>query len=215
MTNSTALQDALRESDLLSDWIERHFPLKYQETGHLHIAMSLYAIAGEHREAFILLLKNDARTSAFALARSVYESFMRGLWAESLMTPQQYSLALQRKEFPKFESIISALNKVAGANGAIEKSRRLLWGPLSDFAHAGFRQIFKWIGKDGIGPTHSDKETVQMLGLVDLYGLCAFMQASQLARLPPKDIEVQVANVLRRLRDAVADGNVPAPIVQA
>ena len=205
MPISIAVQAALRESNLLSEWIGQHYPLTYKETGHLHIAMSLYAIAGEHREAFKLLLNHDAKTSAFALARSVYEAFMRGLWAETIMTPERYATALERREFPKFETIMSDLQKQEEEAGAVGKSKRLLWKPLSNFSHGGFNQVMRWHGEEGIEPCHSDDESIQMLGLVDLYGLCAFIQAANLASVPPSDLKQHCSQVLARLRKSVSD----------
>lgn len=184
---SEAVSDAIDEAADLSEWIGAHHPGKISLTRAAHIAGPSFSIVLVHREAVMLLMRYDCRTSAFALLRSVFESMCRGLWAEKyLNTPAGANLFKEHKGSMSMDQIVKALDHGTGKKEHTEL-KRALWGALSDYAHGGLKQVMRWISDDEIAPKHTDIEVIEVLRWANLFGLVAL---AGLARLNEMDTTV-------------------------
>jgi len=199
---SPVVLNALKRSLELSDWISDHHLGGYAHKENIQIAIALYSIGLDHREAFLLLLTQQARTSAFALARSVFEAFIRGLWAETAMTDEEFETLKKRQAFPKFDSIVGRVNKANGDTkmvyGPLQKK---IWSTLSDFSHGGFQQVVRWLSDDGIEPCHTDDEVVELLNVVDLYGFSCSWQLCILVGWPVDEYQSKATELLERFKN--------------
>lgn len=173
METSKLVLASIERSVELSEWISEHHPPKFTHEGCNMLAVAFCSIALDHREAILLLLKHGARTSAFALARSVYEAGVKGSWAQHCATEEDYSNAFSRGVLPKFETMVRSLGKVPGTADVFRRSKDMAWEALSDYAHGGMKQVIRWIGAEGVAPQHSDNEVCELLALMNVYGLIA------------------------------------------
>ncbi|WP_208912363.1 DUF6988 family protein [Paracidovorax avenae] len=150
------------------------------------LAGTSYAVCLDHREAILLLVWRDFRSSALALWRSVYEALMRGYWAETCASDQAFEQLEATRELPSFDTMIKALDK-QDAKSAYGKTKAKLWKPMSHFAHGGVMQLANWLGPEGVGARHSDLHVAQLLASVDIYALLACAGANRLAHIDPID----------------------------
>jgi hypothetical protein len=193
---SPSVNAAVQDAHRLTDWIVGYHPNRFVETGHLRVALACYSIALDHREAILLLLKAGARTSAYALARSVYEAFMRGLWCETVMTANQYEIVIERQSFPKFETMVAALKRHHENTEVFAQGKRHVWDAFSDYSHGGYRQVVRWLGGPGIEPCHPDDETIEILRVVNIYGFLSSMHSAGIAGLDITPYAIKSQEVL-------------------
>lgn len=139
-----------------------------------YTAIALFGLCIEHREAIILLLTFGARSSAYALVRAVFEAYMRGMWALHLATDKQLELFWQHKYDPKVDKIARNLDQKT-KGGTFAKLKSSGWQAMSDYAHAGGRQLSRWLVADSIGPAHPDNEVPELLRFVDYYALMSLL----------------------------------------
>lgn len=184
---------ALRESAAISDWIGAHHPEQIYQTKSSMVAGPCYGIAMDHREAILLLIDHNARTSAYALLRSVYESLMRGLWAERcLLNEAKLKQFITTKAFPKLEKIVQQLDEYS--NDKIYATfKAKSYGAMSDYAHGGLLQLEKWVSDGEISAQHPDSEVVELLRWVNLFGLLAVWGVARLANISTGAHESKVA----------------------
>lgn len=192
---SSAVVVALRDSYDISQWISTNHPGSITHTPTGMLAGPSYGICLEHREDVLLLFEHDCRTSAYALLRSVYEAYMRGLWAEECADENDLAQIVRTKELPTMDTVTKQLDKVGGdANFAQSKAK--VWKAMSHYAHSGLRQLERWASADGIGPRHPDGETVEVLHHVNLYGLLALLGIARLAHQPTEHLQALHEKVL-------------------
>ena len=173
METSPAVISAIDRSLGLSEWISEQHPPTFIDVGNNKLAVALFSIALDHREAIVCLLQHGARTSAFALARPVFEAYVRGSWAKLCATEQQHERALTKGIMPSCNSMILSLNKVKGTDGVFSRAQILVWDALSDYTHGGMRQVIRWMGEGRIAPTRTDEEVMELLETVDSFSLLA------------------------------------------
>ncbi len=176
----TQLGHALEKADQMTGWIrETHATSIAVPSSRHSLAAAYFALAIEHREAVVLLLKNGAFSSAFALVRPAYEACMRGFWALSVADEKHIVALLKDNVAPKAENLISALarqypNTVFGR-------LKVSWRAMCDFTHGGGLQISRWLSGDGIGPTHSDEDALEILQYVDYVAVLAALGLNRTA----------------------------------
>lgn len=152
---SDELRTALAQSAAFTQWLADRKPSTILETREGILAGTSYAVCLDHRDAVLLLVWRDFRSSAFALWRSVYEALMRGYWAEACAGEQEFRQIEATRELPSFDAVIRALDK-QDAQSAYGKSKAKLWKPMSHFAHGGVVQLANWFGPEGVAARHSD-----------------------------------------------------------
>lgn len=173
METSDAVNAAIDSSVELSEWITNNHPRSFTDAGNNKLAVAFFSIAIEHREAILCLLRHGARTSAFALARSVYEAGIKGSWAQYCATQEEHDRAFTTGVLPSLDTMIRTLGKVKAMRNVFSRSKQIAWNGLSDYAHGGMKQVIRWIGAEGVAPQHSDIEVQELMYFLDMHCLLA------------------------------------------
>lgn len=182
------LQEAVIQAVALSDAIYAVHPATSGPSSRENLGAVYCSIALDHREAIILLVRHGAFSSASALTRAVYEACIRGLWARFAATEEQLDRVTEQGILPKFETV----GKELAANeemGVLARLRNEVWGPLSEYAHSGKRQIDFWYSEGQIGSQHDERALAEMLLLMDIYGHFALIGMLACAGLDIKPAE--------------------------
>jgi len=194
-----AIQRALDRSDDVSTWIRSHQPQEVPAASlNARLAAPYLAICLDHREAIRLLLEHDSRSAAFALWRSVYEALIGSQWAEACATERDVDQIAATFQMPTIDTMVKRLDALEPGAGDSSYGvvKRKVWNRMSHFAHGGFQQLARWAGPAGIAPRHPNAEVVELLWLLDVYGLLACMALSRLAGQDTAEYEVKVRQCL-------------------
>lgn len=176
----TPLESAFGSAANLTGWIASSHATVITSPSNRHsVAAAYFALSIEHREAVVLLLERGAFSSAFALVRPAYEACMRGFWALSLADDQHITALLTQNVAPKAENILSGLAKKYPNSlfGTLKTS----WKAMCDFTHGGGLQISHWLNGNGIGPTHSEEDALEILRYVDCVAVLAALGLNRAA----------------------------------
>lgn len=198
---SSAVRQALESSSRLSNKIAALYPEDFKVDVREDYTVRYLSLAQDHREAILLLLSAGARSSAYALARCVYEACMRGLWMQFAATDQQILNFAKTGILPGFDRIVRQLS-AAQAAPAYSTLKQQAWEGLSDFAHGGQRQISRWSSPHGIEPVHPDSEVVHLLHMLDGWAVLACIGICSAAKAPMAPLMSLLPDVHRRLIEA-------------
>jgi hypothetical protein len=204
MKNSEVVNRALNTCVELTEWLIQNQPSNFRYTARSRVAGVFFALTMEHREAAMLLARNGARSSCFALARPVFEAYMRGEWTISCATDEELNRFMEGKYEPKLDTIVKKLGQLPQfSDGVFASIRSSGWESLCDYAHGGIRQVSRWITADGIEPTHGDEEVLEVLHFINLYGLLACVGVAGLAE-QDGEIFLKKATELTKIYDSEA-----------
>jgi hypothetical protein len=140
------------------------------------VAVTLFQIALDHHTSVVLLCLNHMRSSAFALARCLFDSAWRGVWVAFYAPTKKLREFLNGTHTPqavsKLQQPIENEDVASYFTAVYEKA----WFTLCDYTHSGHLQIGRWMGEDEITPRHSDEEMEEVLRLCDQLALaCAVL----------------------------------------
>ncbi len=183
---SPELRAAIDRSMSLATWIRDSQPKERPFTTKSRFASAFFAMAFDHHASIVLLLDLGMKSAAFALARSVFEAFVRGLWVQFTAEEQQIrqlETAAKKWELSGLDGVLNKLQKRLPKELKEEivllRSTKTV-SILHEYAQGGGLQIQRWVSEQGVEPLHSSEEIVELLQFVNRV---AFRAAEQVARL--------------------------------
>ena len=121
----------------------------------------------EHHESMLLLIRSGKVGSAFALARSVFESMYRGLWINLCATDAQITdfekndgLPLTMAQMAK--AIDTATSDPADPHQFFSDLKSRGWSGLCSYTHTGLLQLGRRFTGHNVEPAYKDGEIVEI-----------------------------------------------------
>jgi hypothetical protein len=140
------------------------------------LAIGLIAQTIEHNEAMLLLIRNEKNGSAFALARSIFESAFRGTWFLLCATDVQLQYFDENDELPpdasnrqmNMSSMATAIDAATGCDPkdpdkfSFTDLKNRGWKALCSYSHSGMLQIGRRFQNDNVEPAYTDAEIIEV-----------------------------------------------------
>ena len=143
-------------------------------------AAACFGIAQDHHAAIVFLMKNKFYSSSFSLLRSLFESYLRGLWLKHCATDTQVSAFFRGGEPPK--TMIAEIGSTeAFTSGVLSRIKKENWSAMSAFTHTGGLHLQRWQSQDSVEPTFAPKELEECLNCAELFGAMAGLELVQLS----------------------------------
>lgn len=106
--------------------------------------MACLEVARETYKAIVLCVAKSLPAPAFALLRTEYESYIRGIYLLQCASDQELSLVKRDKWSPQFADLISSVEKLEKYNaGALSELKTKSWATMNSFTHTGLQQIVR------------------------------------------------------------------------
>lgn len=137
------------------------------------LAAAAFGTVLEHQHAIAILVQERRLPSAFALLRSLWESYIRASWLVHCVPDDKLEKYTSGK-FPEARDVIKALMALPDFEfKVLADFKDSHWSSMCDYAHTGALQLQRWQGAEFIEPKHTVEETAEVLYLAGLYGLFA------------------------------------------
>ena len=137
----------------------------------------------EHHRAIDLLIGNGLYGSAFALARPLYDTALRGLWVTMCATDDQVERLCRSDEHDRVMprgNELRALLDAAYKTGSFFQDGRAEWQALGSYTHSGLLQL----GRRGLMGVRQDGYSAwSMVQVIDLCTVWLVLLAKMFFRL--------------------------------
>jgi len=125
-------------------------------------AAALY-LAQEHHDAIIVLIGARLYGSAFALARLLLETYVRGVWLLNFASDIQLQNYMKGK-CPKFYMLLEAIGNTPETGGEWLKGiKEKNWDQFNELTHGGAAQVVRRITEEGIESAYPEEEQSRLL----------------------------------------------------
>ncbi len=146
------------------------------------MALGCLELAIEHQAGICALAERGLWGSAYALVRSMFDAFVRGVWlarCANEMELEAFELAGLRGK--PFRDLVDDVERVLGhSRGVLSKLRTSSWAIFSDSTNAGAEPTRRLGDPTGNGRNYPAADTDQALRLATALGL---LSATELASL--------------------------------
>jgi hypothetical protein len=134
------------------------------------VATACLGVALDHHQAITILVANDRIASAFALARPVFESFLRGTWLTHCATADQVESFSTGESPPKINQLLQDIENKPGYDGKVLSSiKASSWSSMCEYTHTGGLQIQRWQTESTVEPKYSIDEVEEVLAFTNLF----------------------------------------------
>jgi Family of unknown function (DUF6988) len=156
-------------------------------------AIGCFETALEHQAAITILFENQLYGSAFALARSVFEAYIRGVWINKCATGGEMTTYLREGKLNRtLQNMINDIEKFDEySNRVISKAKIDNWNILNGFTHTGSVQVIRRITDDSIEPNYQDAEIRTTADFVNHIALRAGLEIAYLSKKDHVYLEIE------------------------
>lgn len=147
------------------------------------ISGALFDIVHEHHISVIHLTEKRHYGSALVLLRSIFESYVRGVWFMKCATNKD----ITRFMSDKFKSghFVDRINEIKEideqAHGGLLAVKDTAWEGLNSYTHGGFRPVGRRFLGNNIQPNYSKEEIQEILRVANSFAILAFVQIAELS----------------------------------
>ncbi len=128
MTHSQLVED----SEKMIDWLYSQLDgLNFPSDDRHRFSGGCFHATLEYQQAIVLLVKERLYGAAFALLRSVYESYVRGIWLHRCATEEDLENLAKGKE-RKFDKLVKAVENLPGhEDKVLSKMKERSWKAMN------------------------------------------------------------------------------------
>ena len=173
----------VERSEVLIRWIDDQTG-GLETPSHLRgrIVAGCYSTVLEHQKAIVVLADREYFGSAFALARSVKEAFVRGVWFQYCASDSHIESFQKDKLNRNFGEMINDIEQLEGySGGQLSAAKKSGWATLNSYTHTGYLQVVRRTTEDYVEPNYLPEEVDEMVDFVNGWGLLAAMELALLA----------------------------------
>lgn len=143
------------------------------------ISGALFDIALDHAKAIVVLLENKIYASVYALARPLFESFVRAAWIQYCASDDEITYIKEKDEFKlSFGKMLEAVEKKHMWEKTLSRVKNNSWNSMNSYTHSGLKLIFRRF-KDGFLEHNFDEQ--EIVGLLQFVALLSFLSFSGIA----------------------------------
>lgn len=167
---------ALDRANLLNGWLCANVGGKEGPNNlRSRCAGACLMVCCEHFSAICLLAREGAYSSAFALARVVWESYINGVWLLHCADDHQLTMFSEgNRHLPKVPKMIKELERNdTYSMGTLSKIQRQSWEALNGYTHSGSLLVQRWNSADDVGPDFGTDEVDEILAFTSMVALLA------------------------------------------
>jgi len=177
------IEPALADAKELVGWIHGQLhDLKISGADRCKIPGLLFDIAIEQHAAIVQLIDARLYAGAYALVRSEFEAFVRGLWLHHCATDAQIDKFLRRDDIPKIGALIDEVEAMDGFGDKILSGIMAnAWKGMNGYSHSGTHQITRRMSEGTIEPNYRADEILEVLRFADTMAQMALAEIAQMA----------------------------------
>lgn len=96
----------------------------------------------EHHEEMLVLITEGMTSSAFALARSIFEGMYRGLWIDRAATEAEIEHFIKKDKIQiSISTMAKEIDKAYGSGNSFDDLKKREWNALNSYTHNGMLQL--------------------------------------------------------------------------
>ncbi len=167
------IEHLIKKSDELILWLDKSIDgVEIQSEERSRLAAGCLDVALEHHKAVILLIKNQLYGSAFAIVRSLFEAYVRGIWLHRCADDSDIERFKNDNFKYGFDRLIADVEKLPDFNiGTLSSIKKQAWGTMNSYTHSGFLQVVRRNTESSIQPNYTEDEIIEVINNSNVYAL--------------------------------------------
>jgi hypothetical protein len=149
----------------------------------VQMSLAHYRIVFDHHNAIARLLELELHASAFALARPLYESLVKGLWISHFAddtTAEKYAVGKELDDIERLTKRLLEADLPSVVTSHVRRIKERYWKALSSLTHGGHAQVHRWLNPEGVAPNYQVVELTELANFSSFICLVAGIERARL-----------------------------------
>lgn len=145
------------------------------------ISATLLVISIDHAHGIINLLENRIFSSAFALLRIQFETYLRGMWFAHCANQKQINYFLKKDkiidsqgQYLHFQNMVEDVENVCKLSKILSGFSRFNWNDLNSFTHGGVLQAVNNFNGKSIVSNYTEIQLKRLMYLTNMLAYYTF-----------------------------------------
>jgi hypothetical protein len=140
------------------------------------------SVTQDHQLAITSLIEQGLYSSAFALIRPLFESYVRGLWLAHCASDKELDAFSKGGEPPGITKLLAAIEALPSfADGRLSNIKAQSWNAMCEFTHTGSLQVQRWNTESSIEQNYPPEELIEALSFSGAIALLSGIGMATLA----------------------------------
>jgi len=176
-------EEMIKNSEALIQWLDQKIDgLNVPSDERTRLAGACLDMALEHQKAMVLLVAKKLFGSAFALARLIFEAYVRGVWLQLCASEQEIQNFKNDKLEKNFSTLIREIEICEGFNnGILSEAKKANYAAMNSFTHSGYLQAVRRNTENTIEPNYTEEELTELVNMENAIGMLSALQITLLA----------------------------------
>ena len=177
-TKEKSLEQILQESRDLHTWIFLRLDgVQFPKTRKLLLATAAFDVVLDYFTGITTLIEQKVHGAAFALVRSIFETFVRAVWLKDCATEEDLAAFERDERGRNFDLILAKIEELdAFKSGTLSDLKKQAWSAMNSYTHGGIHQVARRVKGNAIDPNYEDGEIIEVLRMGQMFALLAFIQ---------------------------------------
>ena len=155
-------------------------------------SLPLFDISIDHAKSIIILCENGIFSSAYALARPMFECYVRASWLQNCATEEQISKIKEKDKFPlNLGQMIKAIEAHDNMPKALSNMKSLLIKNLHSYTHGGVQLTARRYSGTNLVHKPGQDEVNGLLRMLSLIAFLSFIAIVAISKTEGKDQEIR------------------------
>ena len=142
------------------------------------VSTSFFSLSLEHHRSIIVLIENGLFGSASTLLRSLFESYIKGIWFFHCSSEKDIKKLRKDKFELSFSKLIEGIERECSEG--VSKAKKENWNSLNSLTHSGAAQVNRRSTNTEIKSNYSDEFLKDTLKFANNYAL---LSAGEIAKI--------------------------------
>ncbi len=180
--------------------------IEYISDDRNDISLSLLDISIDHAKAIIVLSENGIFSSAYALARPMFECFVRAVWVQYCSSKEKLEQIRENDDFPRQLGVmIEAIEKQTEWPKGLSSMKKLLLNNMHSYTHGGIQLAARRFAGNNLVHLPNKDEVNALLRMVSIISFLAFTEIIKISGTPNKDHFTEV--IYKEIEEKILNNN--------
>ena len=165
------------------------------------VSGALFDIVLDHAKAIIVLFESKIYSSAFALARPLFEGFVRASWLLNCATDDDIDRFVKKDKFRNsFGEMLECVEKKKEWPETLTQTKKNVWNAMHSYTHGGLNQVSRRIKSSTIEPVIDEEEIDELIcfsELISFLSFCEMIEMSKVRNFKNEVLKSMMASVFK------------------
>lgn len=181
--------------------------LEFNSSDRYRVSIALFDIVLEHANSIIILFGNKLCASPRALARPLFEGFIRACWILNCASDNDVNYFIKKDKLKlSFDKMVKDVKENKNWS-TFSQAKKDIWNAMHSYTHGGMFQISRRIKASSIEPIINEEEIEELIYFASLVAFLSFSEIIGISKVTNEEEKNEILKKFEMVRELMESIN--------